>query len=152
MQNIYQINFISKGTNAFPSTFTIYKECVETKNANKPHVFGMLYPTTLQAFPKNPNIAQMFTQMGRSEELGTGIRNVYKYSKAYSGSDKIVFSEEDVFISKVPLQSLYLENGGLNGGLNEGQQKLIKIIQESEAGTPLCHIHQTKAELMQKAA
>ena len=119
-------------TNAFPSTFTIYKEFVETKNANKPHVFGMLYPTTLQAFPKNPNIAQMFTQMGRSEELGTGIRNVYKYSKAYSGSDKIVFSEEDVFISKVPLQSPDLENGGLNGGLNEGQQKVLQFIHENE--------------------
>ena len=119
-------------TNAFPSTFTIYKEFVETKNANKPHVFGMLYPTTLQAFPKNPNIAQMFTQMGRSEELGTGIRNVYKYSKAYSGSDKIVFSEEDVFISKVPLQSPDLENGGLNGGLNERQQKVLQFIHENE--------------------
>ena len=62
-------------TNAFPSTFTIYNESVETKNANKPHVYGLLFPNTFQSFPKNPNIAQLFTQMGRSEELGTGIRN-----------------------------------------------------------------------------
>ena len=131
-------------TNAFPSTLTIYKEYVETKNANKPHVYGMLYPATLQAFPKNPNIALMFTQMGRSEELGTGIRNVFRYSRAYSGSDKIVFSEEDVFISKVPLQYTDLESGGLSGGLNgglsgglsgglnEGQKKIVQIIQENE--------------------
>jgi ATP-dependent DNA helicase RecG len=127
-------------TNAFPSTFTIYNNYVETKNANKPHVYGILHPNTFQSFPKNPNIAQLFTQMGRSEELGTGIRNVYKYSKAYSGSDKIVFSEEDIFISKVPLKSSDLESGelngglsgGLNDGLNEGQQKVFQLIQGNE--------------------
>ncbi len=74
--------------------------------------------------------------MGRTEELGTGIRNVYKYSKAYSGSDKIMFSEEDVFISKVPLNNLDLENGGLsgglNGGLNEKLQKLLQLIKAQE--------------------
>ena len=70
--------------------------------------------------------------MGRSEELGTGIRNVYKYSKAYSGSDKIMFSEEDIFVSKVPLKNLVLENGGLNGGLNDGQKRVFQLIQENE--------------------
>ena len=119
-------------TNAFPSTFTIYNDYVETKNANKPHVYGILLPNTFQSFPKNPNIAQLFTQMGRSEELGTGIRNVYKYSRAYSGSDKIVFSEEDIFISKVPLNNMALENGGLNGGLNGGQEKVFQLIQDNE--------------------
>ena len=130
-------------TNAFPSTFTIYNESVETKNANKPHVYGLLFPNTFQSFPKNPNIAQLFTQMGRSEELGTGIRNVYKYSKAYSGSDQIVFSEEDIFISTVPLSRVPMTelesgglsgglNGGLNEGLNEGQQKVIQLIQRDE--------------------
>ena len=127
-------------TNAFPSTLTVFNNCVETKNANKPHVYGLLQPNTFQSFPKNPNIAQLFTQMGRSEELGTGIRNVFKYSIAYSGSDKIVFSEEDIFISKVPIISTYSEVGELNGelseglneGLNEGQQKVIQHIQENE--------------------
>ena len=127
-------------TNAFPSTFTIYKECVETKNANKPHVYGMLYPNTFQSFPKNPNIAQLFTQMGRTEELGTGIRNVYKYSKAYSGSDKIVFSEEDIFIAKVPLNFPTMKSGELNGELsgelngelNTGQTSVYQYIKTHE--------------------
>ncbi|MDD4689556.1 MAG: hypothetical protein PHE51_07405 [Eubacteriales bacterium] len=43
--------------------------------------------------------------MGRSEELGTGLRNVYKYSKAYSGSEDILFNEEDVFTVDVPLDN-----------------------------------------------
>ena len=54
-------------TNAYPSTFTIYSEYVETKNANKPHVYGILLPNTFQSFPKNPNIAQLFTPLDRNE-------------------------------------------------------------------------------------
>jgi ATP-dependent DNA helicase RecG len=56
--------------------------------------------------------------MGRSEELGTGIRNVFKYSKAYSGSDKVVFSEEDIFVTQVPLGDLD-DNGGLNRNVTD---------------------------------
>jgi ATP-dependent DNA helicase RecG len=90
-------------TNAFPSSFIIYNDRVETKNANKPHVFGQLYPDTFQPFPKNPRLAQLFTQMGRSEELGTGLRNVYKFSQAYSGSNDIVFREENIFHVIIPI-------------------------------------------------
>lgn len=48
--------------------------------------------------------------MGRSEELGTGLRNVFKYSKAYSGSDKVSFLEEDIFVVNVPLTVDVTEN------------------------------------------
>ena len=131
-------------TNAFPSTFIIYKDKVETKNANRPHIYGQLLPNKIQPFPKNPNIAQLFSHMGRSEELGTGIRNVYKYSKVYSGSDKIVFSEEDIFISKVPLEYNYNNNESIiarkdlekdlekDGVLSENQVKILKAIKENK--------------------
>ena len=84
---------------------------MKTKNANKPHFYGQLLPSDFEPFPKNPHIAQFFTQMGRSEELGTGIRKVYKYSKAYSGSEKIEFSEQDVFITKIPLGTNFQTTG-----------------------------------------
>jgi len=86
-----------------PEIFVIYNNKVETSNANKPHVYDQLYPDTFQPFPKNPCLAQIFTQMGRSEEFGTGLRNVYKYSKAYSRSEKIVFLEDDIFRVSIPL-------------------------------------------------
>jgi len=47
--------------------------------------------------------------MGRSEELGTGIRKVYKYSKAYSGNEHIEFMEQDIFITNVPLDEVFNE-------------------------------------------
>ena len=90
-------------TNAFPASFVIYKNRVETKNANRPHLYGRLLPDTFEPFPKNPHLAQIFTQMGRSEELGTGLRNVFKFIKAYSGSNNIQFMEEDIFMVSVPL-------------------------------------------------
>ena len=93
-------------SNAYPSSFTIFKDRVESKNANKPVFIGQLFPGKFEPFPKNPNIAQIFTQMGRSEELGTGVKNVFKYTRAYSGSDKIVFQEDDVFLTKVPIHSI----------------------------------------------
>ena len=53
-----------------------------------------------------------------------------KYSKNYSGSDKIVFREEDIFVSTVPLHPQ--ENiGGLNGGLNNPQKKVLSKIKDS---------------------
>jgi len=108
-------------TNAFPASFIIYSDRVETQNANKPHMYGQLFPETFQPFPKNPHIAQIFTQLGRSEELGTGLRNVYRFSKAYSGSDNIIFLEEDVFKVYVPLSDIqagYVENGA-SGNLRD---------------------------------
>jgi len=59
----------------------------------------------------------------------TGIVNVYKYSKAYSGSDKIVFNEFDVFRVEVPILNLN-SNGELNGELNESQKLVLNKIKE----------------------
>jgi len=54
-------------TNAFPTSFCIYKNYVEAKNANKPRLHGMLTPSNLLPFPKNPTIAQIFTLLDITE-------------------------------------------------------------------------------------
>lgn len=45
----------------------------------------MKFQENLDPMPKNPIIANSFTQMGRSEELGSGVRNLYKCSLLYTG-------------------------------------------------------------------
>ena len=82
-------------TNAYPTTFVIYKDKVVVKNANKPHIWGILKPGNFEPFPKNPHIAQIFTQIGRAEELGTGVQNVFKYNKLYSKTSNNLFKEEN---------------------------------------------------------
>jgi len=106
-------------TNAFPSTFIIYADRLEVKNANRPHSYGQLLPTDFEPFPKNPHIAQIFTQIGRSEELGTGIRKVYKYAKAYSGSANISFMEQDVFVTNIPINNAFFETKMEDGRIND---------------------------------
>jgi len=130
-------------TNAFPSSFIIYLDRVETKNANRPHVCGQLYPDTFQPFPKNPRLAQLFTQMGRSEELGTGLRNVYKYSKIYSGSDNIIFLEEDIFQATIPLglkvtgKVAVKVTGKVTVKVTENQKKILQLIRRNNIITTL---------------
>ena len=111
--------------NAYPATLIIYKDRVETKNANKPHTFGPLYPGKFEPFPKNPNMAKFFAQIGRAEELGTGIRRVFHYIKAYSGSERVEFLDEDLFVVKVPLVE----------GSQKSSQKILVLIRQNSGVT-----------------
>ena len=50
--------------------------------------------------------------LGRADELGSGVRNLYHYVKLYSGADPI-FDEKDVFRLTVPLNADYSPETGL---------------------------------------
>lgn len=82
--------------NAFPAKLIIEHGVVRTENSSKPHGFGKMNPDTFTPFPKNPIIAKFFRQIGRADELGSGMRNLMKYGKAYGGSDPELI-EGDVF-------------------------------------------------------
>ncbi len=56
--------------------------------------------------PKNPIIASFFRTIGWSGRLGSGVRNLFKYTKFYSGADP-EFHEGDVFRLIVPLDDGY---------------------------------------------
>lgn len=57
---------------------------------------------TFQPFAKNPPIAKVFREIGLADELGSGMRNSYKYTKMYSGGEP-VFTEADIFTTIIPL-------------------------------------------------
>ena len=75
-----------------------------TENANKAINPGVITLSNLKPYSKNPIIANFFHQIGRADELGSGVRNLYHYVKLYSGADPI-FDEEDVFRLTVPLNA-----------------------------------------------
>jgi len=81
--------------------------------------------------------------MGRSEELGTGLRNVYKYSKIYSGSDNIVFLEEDIFKAIIPLAFKVTGKGTSKGTgkvtvkVTENQKRILQLIGKNNIITTL---------------
>ena len=90
-------------TNAFPAKLIIESGQVRTENSNKPHGFGVINPTDFSPFPKNPVIGKFFRQIGWADELGSGMRKLMKYGKAYGGADPEMI-EGDIFriIVKVP--------------------------------------------------
>ncbi len=83
-------------TNAFPAKLIIERGQVRTENSNKPHGFGVLNLDTFTPYPKNPVIAKFFRQIGRADELGSGMRKMMKYGKAFGGADPELI-EGDIF-------------------------------------------------------
>ncbi|OFY63630.1 MAG: hypothetical protein A2V64_05905 [Bacteroidetes bacterium RBG_13_43_22] len=116
-------------TNAHTATFIIYKDRVEIKNANNPRDFRRLEIGSFEPFQKNPNIARFYRALGRSEEIGSGIRNVNKYLSVYADGALPSFDEGNIFTTIIPLQSenISLKTGtpakGINEGLTEGINK-----------------------------
>ncbi|PIB29292.1 hypothetical protein BFP77_06385 [Maribacter sp. 4U21] len=106
-------------THALPATFIIYRDRVETENANNPHGEGVISPIDFSPFPKNSSIAKFFMQLGRFDELGSGILNVNKYIKAYSGKDNPLFIEGATFKTIIPVPIRGAIEGGISGA-NEG--------------------------------
>ena len=108
-------------TNAFPAKLVIEKLQLATENWNKPHGSGLINPALFSPFPKNPVIAKFFKEIGWVEELGSGVRNTFKYVSEYSGGKNPVFEEEDVFKCYIPLDAaLGIDDNNNQSGNYEG--------------------------------
>lgn len=91
--------------NPFPAKLIIQRDRVTTENSNNPHGMGLLRPDDFAPSPKNPAIARVFREMQWAEELGSGVRNLFKYARAFGGQDPIL-SEESIFRVTVMLPQL----------------------------------------------
>jgi ATP-dependent DNA helicase RecG len=119
-------------TNAHPATFIIYKDRVETENANNPHGEGPINPDNFAPFPKNPAIAKFFMQLGRVEELGSGVLNVNRFIKEYAVTNSPQFIEGPIFKMVIPIsEGVTVIDEGLNEGLNEGLKSLLEAIRSN---------------------
>jgi len=106
-------------TNGLPATFVIYKDRIETSNANIPHGEGLIQPENFVPFPKNPVIAKFFKQIGRADELGSGVLNVNKYLPLYIPGSEPKFIEGNTFKMAIPLPANFFI-GGQGGAVVEG--------------------------------
>ena len=95
-------------SNAYTAKMIIQKDKVVFENANKAHGFGEIDPDNFIPFTKNPAIAKVFREIGYAEELGSGVKNLYKYSKLYGGSDPMLV-EDDVFTTTIMLEDIEIE-------------------------------------------
>ena len=94
----------------FPAKLIIGKEDIRTENASRAIYEGRLTLSDFNPVSKNPNIAGVFSQIGFAEELGSGMRNLQKYSRAYSGKP-VILEDGDVFRATVPITPLSASRG-----------------------------------------
>jgi ATP-dependent DNA helicase RecG len=57
----------------------------------------------IKSIIKQGDLIKFFKEIGRADELGSGIKKLFKYCKIYSGSDPELI-EEDIFKTIIPLE------------------------------------------------
>ena len=122
----------------------IERDKITTENANLAHGHGNLNLNTFKPFAKNPPIAKVFREIGLADELGSGMRNSYKYTKMYSGGEP-VFTEADVFTTVIPLSEAATATvgpttqGTMQAELSERDKTLVNLL--------LKHPYHTQAKI-----
>ncbi|MCC6099232.1 MAG: ArsR family transcriptional regulator [Coriobacteriaceae bacterium] len=79
----------------------ISRDGIRTRNASRTFFQGRIRLDDFSPVSKNPLIASVFTQVGLAEELGSGTRNLYKYSRPFLGRDPIL-EDGDIFRAWIP--------------------------------------------------
>jgi len=121
VSNILVHREYSKG---FLSRIIIENNRIYAENWNRSNRHGRL---TLEDFipdSKNPLLASFFIHIGRADRLGSGIRNLYKYTQIYSGGEPELV-EGDIFKTIIPLKAeanaKSIKVGGEVGGEVSGE-------------------------------
>jgi ATP-dependent DNA helicase RecG len=89
-------------SSSFPAKIIIEGDKIVTENWNLPKHYGTINPENFTPYPKNPILANFFVNIGRADSLGSGIRNLYRFSKIYSGKEPILV-EDDIFRTFIPI-------------------------------------------------
>ena len=117
-------------------TATCSPPCAETEvtKAAHPHGQGLIAPEHFAPYSKNPTLSKFFMQMGRGEELGSGVLNVSKYLPLYAKGAKSQFVEGNPFITVIPLPA---ETGVKSSGKGEekSREKILKMIRQKPTVT-----------------
>ena len=89
-------------SSGYVAKLLIERDRITVENGNRAHGIGALDIRSFEPFAKNPTISKVFREIGYADELGSGMRNSYKYTMMYSGAEP-EFIEGDVFKIIIPL-------------------------------------------------
>lgn len=125
--------------------FVIERDRMFTENGNRPHGWGMLDPTQFRPYSKNPPISKVFREVSLADELGSGMRNTYKYTRLYSGAEP-QFVEGEIFRTIIPLKPVATEKVG------PGTQVSTQVTTQVSVSNKIlefCTTARSKAEIME---
>jgi ATP-dependent DNA helicase RecG len=123
-----------------PARIIIERDRIITKNWNRPLHPGRIDPGNFEPYPKNPVLARFFVNIGFADTLGSGVRNLYRYSKIYSGKEPELI-EGDIFQTIIPLNRaqdapINVPNDVPNVPNNVPNEEITKSIIEHIARNP----------------
>lgn len=155
----------------FPAKLIIEKDRIYTENWNRAQRVGRIELRDFTPYPKNPILANFFVNIGYADSLGSGVRNLYKYTKIYSGGEPD-FEEGDVFKLTVPLEKKASENSvelknernelkdDPKNEHNELEKEILSLIEadksisqkkiQAELGIPLITIRRKMTDMQDK--
>lgn len=110
-------------SSSYTAKFVIEKDRMYVENASRATGEGFITVENLEPNPENPIIAAFFRNIGYADQLGSGVHNLFKYSKYYSGKEP-EFVEGDVFKIIIPLDDKYSFDFKL---LNDDVQSADKV-------------------------
>ena len=126
-------------TNAYPAKLVIEKDLLHTENWSKSKFNGPLSITSFSPYPKNPLLQSFFVNIGRADTLGSGMRNLYKYTKLYSHAEPVLM-EGDVFKIRIPLKNPEVNVQNLEIDAKKSEVE----IQNSEVNIRVSDVQSTK--------
>lgn len=118
-------------SSAYPAKVIIEKDWLKTENWCVPRRHGNIMSDEFTPYPKNPLIQQFFANIGRTDTIGSGVRNLYKYTPIYSEGGKPELFEDDVFKISIPLSKTAADSAKESKTLSKREQKIYDMICEN---------------------
>lgn len=115
-------------SSGYVAKFVIEKNKMFTENGNRANGNGLLNIVSFEPYAKNPPISKVFRELSLADELGSGMRNTYKYTKLYSGGTP-EFIEGDIFRTIIPLNEISV--GVVGPKVNTIQDTIQETIQDT---------------------
>ncbi len=112
-----------------PGMVQILPDSVEFTNPNNPKVFGKIDPQHFTPVAKNPTISKFLLQMGLVEEVGSGMRNVYKYLPHYAKGATAEFLDGEPFRTVIRLP-VYSQKSS-----QKSSQKILELMHQNSSIT-----------------
>lgn len=119
-------------SSGFPAKMIIDDEKIVVENSNLAHGIGALDLQKFEPFPKNPSISKVFREIGLADELGSGMRNTYKYTQLYS-EENPVFEEGDIFRTIIPLKKIATKKVGRENVAQNVAQNVARNVAQNVA-------------------
>lgn len=123
-------------TSPYPAKLTIDREGLHTENASRAFFEGSITLKDFSPMPKNPSIANVFTQIGLAEELGSGTRNLFRYSRLFMGADPSLV-DGNTFRAMIPDAFGLLTGGDAPARKKQGVDEAILQLASSADGFTL---------------